>query len=659
MTKAGACDRPAFRRAHAPEDVLSSLSLTKRDLFDNPRGATYRYDDGRIINRSPNKRFIQKDNTKGRPQLYHLSRLAEANDGSVFLVEGEKDVHAIESAGGVATCNPMGSKSFSKVDVEPLRGKAVTVVVDKDTSGAKWAAEVARRLDGLAARVRFVQAAVGKDAADHIVAAQPGRELHDWLPFTPDVSQEVSVRTEPDGPTLPSPGEPMTVAREMVRLHVRQVDEIPAWLWWRGEFYEWIETRWTVLPDATVEQWAYRNTEHAQFKEVGPRGMQVQPWAPTTAKVANLIHALGRGVLQRRHGLEPDDATGMVACDNGVYDTAADEMLPHSPSRFNLFSLPFAYEPGAECPHWLEFMATVFAHDPELARLLQQWFGYVLSGRTDLQKIASLVGPPRCGKGTIYRIMQALIGLDACASPEITKLAGQFGEQCLIGKRLATFSDVRWESRAAADAVQVLLAISGEDPRTIPRKNREDWNGNLPTRFMLMGNSEPSFNDSSGAMVGRLLHIQFKRSFLGEEDIGLTQRLLLELPGILRWAIEGLADLNKLGSFIEPQSSVEVGKKVSLATAPIKGFVQRHCRLSPGSRTSVDTLYEIYRHWCEKEGLEHPRVKSWFSRDLNAAYGHEPGFEIKTVRSDTERGQFVHGLAIEFDRHGNRYVSPL
>jgi hypothetical protein len=154
----------------ATSDVIAAVGLTNSDLFDDPRGATYRYDDGRVVKRSPDKRFRQTGNTKGAPQLYRAGRLTENPDSDVFLVEGEKDVHAVESAGGLATCNPMGSSNFDKVDVGPLRGRTVTAVVDRDAGGLKWAAQVRARLVGYAANVAFVESAAGKDAADHVAA---------------------------------------------------------------------------------------------------------------------------------------------------------------------------------------------------------------------------------------------------------------------------------------------------------------------------------------------------------------------------------------------------------------------------------------------------------------------------------------------------------
>jgi hypothetical protein len=39
----------------AIEAVLDALALAKRDLFDDPRGVSYRYEDGRTVYRTPAK----------------------------------------------------------------------------------------------------------------------------------------------------------------------------------------------------------------------------------------------------------------------------------------------------------------------------------------------------------------------------------------------------------------------------------------------------------------------------------------------------------------------------------------------------------------------------------------------------------------------------
>lgn len=154
------------------DDVLAALGMTKGDLYDEPAGATYSYDDGRVVHRSPEKRFRQSGNTKGTPVLYRLDAVKTAvlAGQTIYLVEGEKDVLAIESIGHVATTTPQGASNVDKADLSPLHGAHVVAIVDKDDPGRKWAAKVATLLDGTAASLTFKEALTGKDAADHIAA---------------------------------------------------------------------------------------------------------------------------------------------------------------------------------------------------------------------------------------------------------------------------------------------------------------------------------------------------------------------------------------------------------------------------------------------------------------------------------------------------------
>lgn len=165
----------------ATADVLAALGLTLGDLYDEPRGAAYRYDDGRVVHRSPDKRFRQS-NTEGRPSLYRLGKVtaAVAAGQTVYLCEGEKDVHALESVGLVATTSPMGSANWSKVDPSPLAGATVVIVADNDEPGRRYAAEAKASLDQMGATVTMVTARTGKDAADHIAA---GHGPADFLPL--------------------------------------------------------------------------------------------------------------------------------------------------------------------------------------------------------------------------------------------------------------------------------------------------------------------------------------------------------------------------------------------------------------------------------------------------------------------------------------------
>ncbi|WP_162131292.1 DUF3631 domain-containing protein [Mycolicibacterium chubuense] len=157
------------------DDVLAAVGLQMRDLFDDPKGSTYRYPDGREVHRSPDKTFRQSGNTKGR-SLFRADRIGDAE--TVHVVEGEQDVLAVEAAGGFAVCSAQGAGKAHLFDWEPLRGKSVVIVADRDKPGRDHANKVAETLRGVARSVRIVEAAVGKDAADHIAA---GKALDEFV----------------------------------------------------------------------------------------------------------------------------------------------------------------------------------------------------------------------------------------------------------------------------------------------------------------------------------------------------------------------------------------------------------------------------------------------------------------------------------------------
>ena len=123
--------------------------------------------------------------------------------------------------------------------------------------------------------------------------------------------------------------------------------------------------------------------------------------------------------------------------------------------------------------------------------------------------------------------------------PDIMGLATNFGIAPLIGKSLAIIGDARLSSRADQAAItERLLSISGEDNLTIDRKFLPAWTGRLGVRFLIMTNELPRLADASGALASRFIVLMMQNSFYGREDRGLKNRLLIELPGILNWALQ-------------------------------------------------------------------------------------------------------------------------
>src|SRR5687768_574958 len=168
-------------------DIMAALDLTMSDLFDEPRGATYLYNDGRIVHRTPEKKFWQTGTTTGTATLYRLDRVVEAVAAkkTIYIAEGEKDVHSLESIGLVATTAPMGAGKWSKVDPTPLANATVTIIADADDPGRRHATEVKENLQHIGANVTIVTAKVGKDASDHVAAGYGPDDIIPLLTISP------------------------------------------------------------------------------------------------------------------------------------------------------------------------------------------------------------------------------------------------------------------------------------------------------------------------------------------------------------------------------------------------------------------------------------------------------------------------------------------
>lgn len=246
------------------------------------------------------------------------------------------------------------------------------------------------------------------------------------------------------------------------------------------------------------------------------------------------------------------------------------ELLPPNPRFINRNASPVAYDPLAALPQrWERFLNEVFPDDQDVQDTLQEVIGYLLTQDTSQQKVFAMVGPPRSGKGTVNRVVQLLLGVGNYTSPTAASLSkGEFGLQGLIGKSLATISDMRMGKNADPAALaENMLRISGEDEVSVNRKFKEAWEGRLSTRFLILSNELPQFRDTSGAIISRLILMRGHVSFLGREDPGLMRDLCTELPGILNWALEGLARLRDRGHFVQPKSSKgELEAMVGLAS---------------------------------------------------------------------------------------------
>lgn len=445
------------------------------------------------------------------------------------------------------------------------------------------------------------------------------------------VPMRTPAKKRAERPLWASPDAPLDVARRIYGRYRRPGGR--TLVHWRGDWMRWTGQAWAELDHAALRSNIYSQLGRVDYLKPVRKGGEIvdyerTPWNPNRNKVANVLEALA-AVAYLDSSIDPPEwiadysadgpAHSVIACRNGLLSLRTRELHPHTPALFNLASVPFDYDPDAPPPReWLKFLNTLWPNDGDSIALLQEWMGYIVSGRTDQQKIMMLIGPPRSGKGSIARVLTQLIGVANTTAPVLASFAGNFGLAPLLGKTLAVIGDARLGGRDANVIVERLLSISGEDLLTVDRKFRDPWVGKLPTRLMILSNEVPRFNDASGAIANRLIVLQTRKSFLGREDATLSDRLLAELPGILNWALEGLDRLTSKRRFTVPSASRDATSMLMDLASPVSAFIRERCVTGPDHRVERDRLYDAWKAWCLDSGHE-PGSRVTFGRNLAAA----------------------------------------
>jgi putative DNA primase/helicase len=456
----------------------------------------------------------------------------------------------------------------------------------------------------------------------------------------------------------PPPSDPMAVAR--AALPMWTVADVDALRFWRAGWMVWRASgQWVEVERSAVSSTLYETLEHAVY----PDGDDLKDWRPNRKKIGDLLEAFG-AITFLPETVDPpawlDDTDGpppgeVVACTNGLLHVTTRTLLAHDPRFFTRVAVPFPYEPDGVPPErWLAFLDDLWPGDTEAIAALQEWFGYVISGRTDLHKILLLVGPMRSGKGTIARVLTALVGKPNVAGPTLASLGMNFGLSPLLAKTLAIVSDARLGT-GSDTVVERLLSISGEDAITVDRKYREPWTGKLGTRFFVISNELPNFGDASGAIATRFVVLELRESWLGRENTRLTDELLTELPGILRWALDGLDRLITTDRFTTVHSSEDAIAALADMVSPIGAFVRECCVVGPAFEVPVRQLYDAWKDWCVGNGHYHAGTIQRFGRDLRAAV---PGLKVARPSDAGRRHRSFVGLGVLSGSHSDADRGP-
>lgn len=341
----------------------------------------------------------------------------------------------------------------------------------------------------------------------------------------------------------------------------------------------------------------------------------------------------------------------VLAVQNGLLDlnklqSAASEtefVLPHDPRWFSPVCLPVEFKLGATCDQWIQFLEQVFEGDQERIALLQEFFGYCLTPETDLEAFAMFTGEGANGKSVVCEVLRALLGDSNVSAVSLEMFGERFQLIATLGK-LANISTEIGELDKAAEGF--LKQYTSGEKMGFEAKRKQVFFAKPTAKLVFSTNNLPRFADKSGGLWRRLLLFPFEVVIPAAERNSNMRRAeywAAEMPGILNWALVGLARIQVNGRFTESQRVTEAVDEYRRSENPTWTFFEEHLVLDdPEAKIHTEAIYAVYKTWCSKNGF-YPFNLTKFGIEL-ARWGKANGRIFERIRFRVGGGLTKHGF---------------
>jgi putative DNA primase/helicase len=423
-----------------------------------------------------------------------------------------------------------------------------------------------------------------------------------------------------------------------------------------GSWYVWDGKRWGIDQTGEIERKA-KATVMKIYKEAmaedDDKRIILMKHATKTESGQSLTNMIKWARSEEGIPVTPEQLDGdqwVLNCMNGTLDLKTGKLLPHQRDQFMTNILPVEYDPSAECPNWIKFLNRIMQdaqgnERPGLVEFLQRAVGYALTGSIKEQVIFFLYGSGKNGKSTFINTIKDLLGDYARQSSTETFMAKQNSGGAtndlarLKGARLVSAVESE-EGKKLAESL--IKQLTGGEPITARFLHKEFFEFTPTFKIFFVTNHKPQIRNSDLGIWRRIRLIPFNATIrVDEDDKSLPEKLRDEMPGILKWAVEGCLMWQKDG-LVAPEEVMNATNEYRDEMDTMSHFVRDFCIVNPLAKASSADLYDAYKEWCDDNG-EYTLTKNKFITKLRERM-ESHGNPITDYRTNT--GRYWKGIAL-------------
>ncbi|PHA82779.1 phage/plasmid primase, P4 family [Bacillus pseudomycoides] len=322
--------------------------------------------------------------------------------------------------------------------------------------------------------------------------------------------------------------------------------------------------------------------------------------------------------------------------ENGIINLKTGKLQPHDREIGLTKITNIAFDENAKCPTWLAFLDQIFLGDQDLVEYMQRLIGYSLTGDISEQIMMFLVGGGSNGKSTFINTIKDLMGeygKQAKADTFIKKKDTGANNDIarLVGARFVSAIESEEGEKLSESFVK---QITGGEP-VLARFLRQEYFEFVPEfKVFFTTNHKPVIGGLDEGIWRRVKLIPFNLNLPAHKrDKRLPEKLSLEMPGILNWAIEGCMKWQK-GKLKEPKVVAEATGQYKEDMDILAPFLDEVCYIdeqeNEAIRIEAKELYNVYDNWCFKSGERSLGNRSFYRMLETKGFGKAKGTGNKT-----------------------------
>ena len=350
-----------------------------------------------------------------------------------------------------------------------------------------------------------------------------------------------------------------------------------------GEWREYRAGWWRPIEDLRVE---------AQVMDVLERCRE--EGVKVTRHLLSSVLKLGQlsvFVPRERWDADPD----IHVLGNGTLEVSTRTFREHRPEDYATLALPYEYDPEADCE---VFKAVLRKAAPDAVGFLQEFAGYCLTPDTSLETALWFKGPRGSGKSTVIEGLVAMLG-DKHGVLGLGEIeSSPFALSRIPGKTLLVSTEQPSSYLRSTHVIDAL--ISGESI-IMDRKHRDAEEVTPTAKIVWAMNEAPRIANTTSGIFRRVKIVEFP-ALKGKRDPAVKEWVKAEGPGILNWALEGLARLRERGGFEFPESVISATAEFEKSNDIPAQFVEEECIVAMPHEVASNMLYSRYKGWCEDNG---------------------------------------------------------